>query len=121
MGTASALGAFTVNAVKGTIDAIGNIAHLAVQSIIKYVQKVKYTIFIEPGCKTTIKIRKDTLLPLGTCGYVISRDKCALENWQDAIASGNVSADGVIKFEFFYNLVLVDKSFYPVYGESIPE
>ena len=113
------MGAFTANAVKGTIDAIGNVTHMALQSIIKYAQKGKYTIFIGPGCKTNIKTRKDTLLPLGSCGYVVSRDKSVFENWQDAIASGNVSADTVSKFEGFYNLV--DNSFYPVYGESIPE
>ena len=119
VGTASAMGAFTANAVKGTIDAIGNVTHMALQSIIKYAQKGKYTIFIGPGCKTNIKTRKDTLLPLGSCGYVVSRDKSVFEKWQDAIASGNVSADTVSKFEGFYNLV--DNSFYPVYGESIPE
>lgn len=119
VGTASAMGAFTVNVAQGTINAIGNVAHMAIQSIIKYAQKGKYKIFIGPGCTTNIKTRKDTLLPLGACGYVVSRDKSVFEDWQSSIASGNVSADTVSKFEGFFNLV--DKSFYPVYGENIPE
>jgi|GEM_PF-4806538 len=119
VGTASAAGAFTANMVQGTVSAIADVANLAVQSIIKYVQKGKYTIFIGPGCMTTIKTRKDTLLPLGACGYVVSRDKSVFEDWQNSIASGDVSADSVSKFDGFFNLV--DKSFYPVYGESMPE
>jgi len=115
----SLIAASMTNATMHSLNVMGAAAQVAVQSIMKALQKGSWSVFIGAGANAKISSSKDVLFPLGTCGYIISRDSTFFADWNNAVEERKVSAGKIKNYCGVYNLF--DDSFYDESKQGLPE
>lgn len=101
------------------MNALGAAVTTAALKITQHMQKGSWSGYVGVGCLTSLKSAKSTVFPLGSCGYVISKDPSVFEQWNNSISSSHINTDKLKNYDGFFNFV--DGEYYDTGKKPLPE
>jgi hypothetical protein len=116
-GSGLVAGAMT-STIANSINSFGAAAKLATQSLMNHLKKGSWDVFVGPGILAKLKSSKSTLFPIGTGGYIISRDSECFADWEASIEQRDINSSSIKKYCGVLNFA--DGEYYEVSSKGLP-
>ncbi|MCS6205346.1 hypothetical protein [Shewanella baltica] len=116
-GSSLVAGAMT-STIVNSINAFSAVAQLATQSLMNHLKKGSWEVFVGPGILAELKSSKSTLFPIGTGGYIISRNPECFADWEASIDQRHISSSSIKKYCGVLNFA--DGEYYEVSSKGLP-